>query len=134
MALSDMFASSIAGINSGLSLLQSSVQTLSNPAVWGTIPEPPAFTSVFQEILTEKVANLTQPGSGRTGGDQGGGLVQTEVSALIPVTPPDLVPLPGPDLVGTLMDMLVAEKMIEANARLISSQSKEMGTLLHLGE
>jgi hypothetical protein len=139
MALSDMFASSIAGINSGFALLDASARAVANPAAWGGTLPPAASVSAFQEILTEKVANLTQSGANRPGGDQtgkdqGGGIIQPPVVTPLAVTTPDLVPLPGPNLVDAMMDMLIAEKLIEANARLISTQSKAMGTLLRLGE
>jgi flagellar basal body rod protein FlgC len=129
MALSDIFASSIAGLQSGLAQFDASARTLANAAAWGEgIPSTPSV-SVFQEILTEKLASVTRPGT-----DQTGGVTQTEVVIPITVTAPQLSPVPGPDLVGTMMDMLVAEKLIEANARLISTQSREMAALIDLGK
>jgi len=132
MALSDIFASSFAGLRMGLALLESSARTVANPAAWGMAAPPSTSPTTFQEMLTVQLAAVAGQGQVLQGG-----LTQTEMPASTPaqtwqdaLTHPEIESF---DLVGAMINAIIAQRMIEANARLISIENEVVGTIIDLG-
>lgn len=141
MAFSDIFANSISGIDSGLALLDASARSLEDSLVATWEQEPVAEETQFDQVLTAKLedflapavvptddeANVNGPTSDPTDADRAG----------IPVTPVtveplELLPLTGRDLVDSLLDMILAEQLIAADAQALATQAREMRTLIDL--
>jgi hypothetical protein len=128
MALSDIFASSFAGLQAGLALLDKSARVVANPSAWGGNPPPPASPTAFRDILVVKLSAVA-----RQGGVLSGGLIQT----VVPTAQDTLVTVQGSngsDLLGAMLDMLIAQRIIQANARMIKAEDTVLDTMIHLGE
>ena len=128
MALSDIFASSFGGIHAGLALLDQSARIAANPSAWGGAPPAPASRTAFHDILVVKLSAVAREGS-----NHGGGLIQTVVSTAQDPTV-TVQGSNGTDLVDGMLDMLIAQRMIEANARMIKAEDKVLVTMIHIGE
>lgn len=130
MALIDMFGSSISGLAYGQALLARAAGTIANPASYGY--RSTTSDSAFAGILNAQIAAVVRADTaGRDGVNRGtAGIVFTPVIA----PPAALAGDAGQDLIGAVVDMLIARRIIEANARMISIQNKVVGTIIHLGE
>lgn len=120
-----MFGSSISGLAYGQALLARAAATIGNPASDGY--RSTTSDTAFAQILNAQIVAVA-----REGGPDG-----TAKIVFTPVSPPPAASLngdAGQDLLGAVVDMLIARRIIEANARLISTQNKVVGTIIHLGE
>ena len=126
MALIDMFASSFSGMQNGLSLLQQSARTIADPATWGT-----SSSTAFHEILTAQIAAVSGNG-GRDGEGRPTGTARIVYTRMTPDVQ-GMAPS-GDDLLGAMVNALIARRIIEANARMISIENSVVWTIIDLGK
>ena len=129
MALIDMFGSSFAGLARGQRLLEAAARTIADPGSYGL--RPAASDAAFHEILHAQLTAFVNAGSQGRDGDPG-----TARFVSTPVAPPAaaLMAESGQDFLGAILDMLIARRMIEANARMIAIQNSVVGTIIDLGK
>ena len=131
MSLYDCFFDSIQGLHRAEALLEQAARVIADPSKWAS----PSYELPSQSFSNALVTSIGQQGRGDE--NKGGG-----------VPPP--VPGAGPpgrlDGLGvgqnqgplTLLDAMiaamVAQRMYEANARMIAIENRIVGIIIHLGE
>ena len=133
MSIYDCFFDSIAGLRRAEALLEQATRVIANPETWAMGAQETPSYGTFSENLASKIGEQGRNGSGKGGGQEGGGG---------PV-PPSLAALDGlgagqsqgpMDLLDAMIAAMMAQRMYEANARMIAIENRLVGIIIHLGD
>jgi flagellar hook protein FlgE len=133
MAMSAAFLTAYSGMQSSLAMFNSAATALANPATLG-YESRPEFASVLQ-AESIRAGNEASGRSGEQAGQPGDVLPDLKALPANPYMAPawDALNPPGTmDLLDASAMMLIAQHTFDANARIITTASRMVGTLISL--